>query len=71
MNTAYLTLYARIPAWKRWMDVGLVLLLAPLWLPVAAAVALLVRVRLGGPVLFSQPRPGLGGKIFTLRKFRP
>lgn len=70
MNTAYLTLYARIPAWKRWMDVGLVLLLAPLWLPVAAAVALLVRVRLGGPVLFSQPRPGLGGKIFTLRKFR-
>jgi lipopolysaccharide/colanic/teichoic acid biosynthesis glycosyltransferase len=70
MNTAYLTLYARIPAWKRWMDVALVLLLAPLWLPVAAAVALLVRVRLGGPVLFSQPRPGLGGKIFTLRKFR-
>lgn len=33
-------------------------------------VALLVRVKLGSPVIFSQKRPGLGGKIFTLYKFR-
>ena len=30
----------------------------------------LVRVKLGSPVLFHQERPGRGGKIFTLCKFR-
>lgn len=33
-------------------------------------VALLVRINLGSPVIFKQPRPGKGGKIFTLYKFR-
>lgn len=33
-------------------------------------VAVLVRVKLGSPVLFKQARPGLNGKIFTLLKFR-
>jgi len=33
-------------------------------------VAILVRVKLGSPVLFKQKRPGLNGKIFTLYKFR-
>jgi lipopolysaccharide/colanic/teichoic acid biosynthesis glycosyltransferase/glycosyltransferase involved in cell wall biosynthesis len=38
--------------------------------PVLAIVALLVRWRLGGPVLFRQRRPGRGEKIFELLKFR-
>ena len=33
-------------------------------------VAILVRVKLGSPVLFRQERPGKDGKIFTLYKFR-
>lgn len=33
-------------------------------------IALLVRIKLGSPVLFSQKRPGKGEKIFTLYKFR-
>ena len=33
-------------------------------------VAILVRVNLGSPVLFKQPRPGKDGKIFKLYKFR-
>ena len=33
-------------------------------------VAILVRVKLGSPVIFKQERPGLNGKIFTLYKFR-
>jgi len=33
-------------------------------------VAILVRVKLGSPVLFKQERPGLNGKIFKLYKFR-
>ena len=60
----------RFPAWKRAMDLLLVLASAPVWLPVVAAVALAVRLRLGSPVLFAQTRPGLGGEPFTLRKFR-
>lgn len=33
-------------------------------------VAALVRVKLGGPVIFKQARPGLNGEIFKLYKFR-
>lgn len=38
--------------------------------PVMAVTALLVRIKLGSPVLFKQERPGLNGKVFTLYKFR-
>lgn len=38
--------------------------------PVMAVVAALVRLKLGSPVLFRHQRPGLGGRPFTLLKFR-
>lgn len=38
--------------------------------PVMAATALLVRIKLGAPVVFRQERPGKDGKIFKLYKFR-
>ncbi len=38
--------------------------------PVMLVVAVLVRWKLGSPVLFRQERPGLNGKIFRLYKFR-
>lgn len=38
--------------------------------PVMLVVALLVRVKLGSPVLFRQERPGLRGRPFTMFKFR-
>lgn len=38
--------------------------------PVLAATALLVRIKLGSPVLFTQDRPGKNEKIFNLMKFR-
>lgn len=38
--------------------------------PVLAIVALLIRVRLGSPVLFRQVRPGLHGEPFTIVKLR-
>lgn len=38
--------------------------------PVMLIIALLVRINLGGPVLFTQDRPGKDGKIFKLYKFR-
>lgn len=38
--------------------------------PVLIVTAVLVRLKLGSPVIFKQERPGLNGKIFTLYKFR-
>lgn len=38
--------------------------------PVLLVVAILVRIKLGSPVLFKQDRPGRDGKIFKLYKFR-
>jgi len=59
-----------LPWWKRLTDilgagVGL-LLAAPLMLVIAAAIKLTSR----GPVLFTQKRAGLGGRPFTIFKFR-
>lgn len=55
---------------KRFLDILLSLIILIALSPVLAALVVLVRVRLGSPVLFSQERPGLGEKIFTLYKFR-
>jgi len=55
---------------KRFFDVSIVVLLAPVWLPVAAVVAVAVRVTLGRPVFFHQERAGQGGRPFVLVKFR-
>lgn len=55
---------------KRFVDVLLVLLAAPLWLPLLALLAIFVRVKLGSPIFFSQIRPGRDGKPFRLIKFR-
>jgi lipopolysaccharide/colanic/teichoic acid biosynthesis glycosyltransferase len=38
--------------------------------PVMAVTAILVRIKLGSPILFKQDRPGKDGKIFKLYKFR-
>jgi sugar transferase EpsL len=38
--------------------------------PLIALLALMVRVKLGSPILFQQVRPGLDGQPFKLRKFR-
>ncbi len=55
---------------KRPMDIALSLLAIIILSPVLLIVALLVRVKLGSPVIFKQRRPGLNENIFTLYKFR-
>lgn len=55
---------------KRWFDLLVAGLLLLLLAPVFLVVALLVRWRLGAPVLFRQQRPGLHGQPFTIYKFR-
>ena len=55
---------------KRAIDILLVLLTTPLWLPLMAVSALAVRLALGSPVLFAQERAGLRGRPFRIVKFR-
>lgn len=38
--------------------------------PIMLIVAILIRIKLGSPVIFKQERPGLNEKIFTMYKFR-
>jgi len=55
---------------KRTFDIIVSALALIVAAPLFAILALLVRVKLGSPVLFVQMRPGLGGALFPLRKFR-
>ncbi len=55
---------------KRMIDISasIMVLLVFCWL--YAIVAILVRVKLGSPIIFTQDRPGKNGKVFKLYKFR-
>jgi sugar transferase EpsL len=55
---------------KRGFDIVAALILLLLLALPGAVLAVWVRLALGKPVLFSQVRPGLGGKPFTMYKFR-
>ncbi len=55
---------------KRIQDVICALIAIILLSPVLLVVAILVRTKLGSPVLFVQERPGLNGRVFKLYKFR-
>lgn len=55
---------------KRAFDLAVAIPLLLLLSPVFVALALLVRIRLGSPVLFRQQRPGIHGEPFTMLKFR-
>lgn len=55
---------------KRFLDIicSLGFILCFWWLYII--VAILVKVKLGSPVIFKQQRPGLNGKVFIMYKFR-
>lgn len=55
---------------KRAFDILLALALLLCLAPLLVVLILLVRVKLGSPAFFVQPRPGLGGRVFNLIKFR-
>lgn len=55
---------------KRLIDFILSLIALIVLSPILLIVALLVRTKLGSPIIFKQERPGLNEKIFTLYKFR-
>ncbi len=55
---------------KRLLDIIISMIALVILSPVLLVVALLVRLKLGSPVIFRQQRPGRGEKIFGLCKFR-
>lgn len=55
---------------KRPQDFFCALLASIVLSPLILVIAVLVRVKIGKPILFAQERPGLHGKIFKLYKFR-
>jgi lipopolysaccharide/colanic/teichoic acid biosynthesis glycosyltransferase len=55
---------------KRIVDISITLPALVLLSPIIVFMALMVRLRLGSPILFYQERPGLHGKPFFMVKFR-
>lgn len=55
---------------KRPQDFVCALLATIVLSPIMLITAVLIRIKLGSPVIFSQKRPGRDGKIFKLYKFR-
>ncbi|ANG61794.1 sugar transferase [Marinobacterium aestuarii] len=55
---------------KRLVDIIFALCILCLFSPVIALISILIRLKLGPPILFRQPRPGLHGKPILLLKFR-
>ena len=55
---------------KRFMDIFVSALFILIFFWLYLIIALIVRINLGSPVLFTQDRPGKNGKVFKLYKFR-
>lgn len=55
---------------KRILDFILSLIALIILSPILLILAILVRIKLGNPIVFKQQRPGKNAKIFTLYKFR-
>ena len=55
---------------KRLSDIVVAAVLTMVLSPVVLLLVMVVAIKLGRPVLFTQQRPGLGGNLFTLRKIR-
>ena len=55
---------------KRLFDLAVSIVCLILFLPIMPLVAVLIILKLGTPIMFTQERPGLNGKPFVLYKFR-
>lgn len=55
---------------KRWLDLALLTVSAPLWIPLMGLLALAVKLEGSGPVFFRHERIGFQGRVFCVWKFR-
>ena len=66
----YTGIEARFPVWKRFLDLALIILTAPLWLPLMILLAATIKLSSPGPLLFRQKRIGFRGQTYICLKFR-
>lgn len=59
-----------IPRWKRILDVTLILLTVPVWLPLMIVLMTWIRVTSAGPIFYRQERIGFRRDRFMIFKFR-
>jgi Undecaprenyl-phosphate galactose phosphotransferase WbaP len=55
---------------KRFMDLALIIISAPVWIIIFGLIALLIRINSKGPVIYRQKRIGKNGQEFMVWKFR-
>jgi exopolysaccharide production protein ExoY len=61
---------SQIPTWKRALDLVLIIVALPVWLPIFLVIALWVKIVSPGPIFFRQERIGFLGEPFLIFKFR-
>jgi lipopolysaccharide/colanic/teichoic acid biosynthesis glycosyltransferase len=59
-----------LPAWKRVLDIAVIVLASPVWIPLMLIIAAGITLVSRGPVIFRQERVGYKGRLFLCLKFR-
>jgi lipopolysaccharide/colanic/teichoic acid biosynthesis glycosyltransferase len=60
----------RIPGWKRVLDLTLIALTYPIWLPLMLLIMAAIKISSPGPIFYRQERVGFRGRTFMIFKFR-
>src|ERR1044071_4807381 len=63
-------LQVRMPHWKRALDLTLIVLTYPIWLPLMLVIMAAIKISSPGPIFYRQERVGFRGRTFMIFKFR-
>ena len=61
---------SRMPGWKRTLDLALIALTYPIWLPLMLLIMAAIKISSPGPIFYRQERIGFRGRRFMIFKFR-